>query len=487
MLGYILDPINEPIGKDDIIERKNAVDFLPFFDDKRPKYSVFVDYIKKMGFLYCSATKKYYIFDKNTGVYELIDESNIKKEIHYLWQYHTHGSINFYSRDLTSIMDLIKSFADTDSLDDKLNEFLLNSDIGYKYEIGFYHEGDAIRKIRNKNRIIPFKNGLFNTDIEEILRHCRYIFTTDPYNHHFTLIKREELDNSSIKVDYLSIFPDEDTLNYYLFWVGSLLFDEKPLPCFLNFIGRTSGGKSLICTILQEILGNSATEIQYNKIKEKHGSAIFDNKILAIAHETYRDNGDIEKIKNYVAKDTMVVEHKYKEELTTQLITRFIICGNEYLNLTHDPGDAIKRRIRVIKFNNFISMSEGTYLYEELSSKKGKDWLVSAAFYLWKDNLYNEKAEENMQSLSMAKELDKMVNFDPFINWILGRCGSMDIETVRSHFHKANTYATYEHYYAHCIESDETPSKYSDWKKKMSLEFNIEIKYGSGKKNSYFT
>lgn len=508
MIEDLIYPSLTPICADDIIslesifliedpEKKSEEiqhlkeKYTVFDDDKKPIFDIFVDFIKKLGYVYDSSTKEYYLFNKITGLYDRVDEEEIIKKIHFLVKINKgdEKKPNFHSSYTASIKALVKSYCDLESIKIEFARFS-DTEYGDKYKIDFFNRPeDVFLNIPNKNKIIPFKNGLFNTKNEEIIPHCRYYFATDPYNHHFTLMKKEDLEQSPIKDTYLSIFPDKDTLKYYLYWVGSVLFDEKPLPCFLNFVGRGGAGKSLICTILHNVIGSRATEFLYEDLKSPHGSALFNNKIFAFAHETYKSN-DLEIIKNYVAKDTLVINPKNKDIREIPLTTRFIICGNRPFDMTKDSGSSLKRRIRIIKFKNFFNKADGDIIFNELSSKDGKDWLISSAFYLWKANYYEKNAEENMQSLSMKDEFNRTIAFDPFVNWLFERCNSIDAHIVGSHFDRLNRRTVYDDYCAFCNNLETKPLSFLNWHQKMYLEYDLDSKNGkdpNGKGYTYFS
>lgn len=451
----------------------------PLFDDNRPKYSVFVDYLSQSGYVYEPYFKKFYSYNPEFGIYDECDESCLRDLIYYLWKIKTNGNFNLMIKDVNSIIDQFKSTSKISDLDSLFSEFKKTHP---EYELSEFLPVEGVfLNIPNKHKIVAFKNGLFNSEFEEILPHCRYNFVSIPYDHDFDLLSKEDLFESEIKDNYLSIFPDEDTLKYYIYWVGQLLFEDHPLPCFLNFVGRGSTGKSLVSSILCEILGKfRSSSVKLNDLLDKHGFAIVENKDLIVCNESESSKTATSIIKELIGQPTLTINPKNRPLREIDNHIRLIICGNRYLDI--DATDSgIKRRIRVIRFRNYLDLEFGKYLYQNLSSKHGKDWLISCAYYCWLSSWNRNKTEEDLQSLSMKDEFNTMIQFDPLNDWLLSYCGALDKETVGNLLHKRNRKDVYEDFCAYCYDKlGDKPLKMVQWNKKMCVDYDLYSKNDSG-------
>lgn len=456
----------------------------PLFDDNRPKYSVFVKYLGDSGFVYDPYSKRVYAYDPFLGTYDECDESRLKNLIYYLWRIKTDGNFNLLARDVHSIVEQFKSTFHIDDLRLLFKEFQTKHP---EYEKSTFLPVDGLLlNIPNKHDIFPFRNGLFNSEFEEIIPHCRYNFVTIPYDHDFDLLSKDDLFKSEIKDNYLSIFSDVDTLKYFIYWVGQLLFEKRPLPCFLNFVGRGSTGKTLISSILCEILGRKrSTTVKLTDLMDTHGFSIVENKDLLVCNESESVKSATNMIKELVGQPFIQINPKYRDLREIESSCRLIVCGNKYLDVdVTDSG--IKRRIRIIRFRNHLDLEFGKYLYDNLSSKYGKDWLISCAYYCWKDSWF--KTEENMQSLSMKDEFNTMIKFDPLNEWLLSCCdGSLDKDVVGRKFHKRNRKDVYDDFCAYCYNNlGDKPLKMVQWNKKMSVDYDLESKNGSSYTYLYY-
>lgn len=462
----------------DIVDLENLPNELPIFDDNRPKYSVFVKFLKKLGYVYDSESEKFFYLDKTTGLFFECKDQKIKNAIFYYWTKKTDGNFNLRYSDIISIVEQFKSESRTDLLDRDFSDFL-GTELGSEYETSYYASiEDRLLNRPSKHHIITFRNGIFNTESQKMLPHSGLHFDPHPHDHDFTLMSKEELHDSSIKDDYLSIFSDTDTLTYYLYWVGQLIFDDHPLPCFLNFVGGGSTGKSLVSSILCDILGSKrATSVKLNDLLDKHGFSVVENRSLLVCNESESSKTATALIKELIGQNYLTINPKNKPLRTIENKIRLIICGNKYLDIdSTDSG--IKRRIRVLRFNKYLDIGLGNYLYEKLSSLEGKNWLISCAFYLWVSNWYN--SEENMQSLSMKNEFNSMISFDPLNDWLLSYCGSLDKVEIGKKLHKKNRRTVYDDYCAHCYSLDDKPIKMPQWNKKMHIDYDLDHKNTSG-------
>lgn len=454
--------------------------YAPFFDkSKDPRYSIFVDYLRARGYFFNSDDKKIYHVDKSTGIFDESDINEVNEEIYALWIHHTKGMINLKRNDVSSIELQFRSTVLIKNL--PFNEFL-ETDQGEDYVIDndLYDPTDPLGHRKPKDTLIAFKNGIFNTKIEKMLPHCGILFYPHPYEHSFSFIPKEKIEESPILKDYLSIFGDRDTFNYYLNWVGSLLFDERPLKAILHFVGESGSGKTLVSEVLQKIIGKrEANSVRIDELLGTHGLSVIDGKRLIITSETKKGKNSSDLFKVLSGQESILINPKYEKQRSVSLDLRWIVCGNDYLD-TDLSDDGIIRRIKIIRFKQGrIKESRGKQLYNLFNSKEGRDWLVSASYHIWKENWYVD--DDELISYSMRIEHERMFSSDPFNGWIISSCGTLDREIVGSYFHKRRYTTEYDNFVSYCRSEDvDRIIRQPEWKRLMMNNYNLVRKTTSG-------
>lgn len=483
MIREYFDEILVPICVDQYISNSelDLKQYPPFFDDKSkdPNYSVFVEYLEARGYFYNSDDKKYYSVDRLTGIFNECDEDGLNQEIYALWKHHTSGRINLKKNDVSSILLQFRSMVLIKNL--PLIRFL-ETDLGSKYDVDndYFDPSDPLGHRKPKDVITAFKNGLFNTKLEEMLPHCGILFSPHPFDHSLSIIPKEKIEDSDILKEYLSIFSDRDTFNYYLYWVGSLFFDERPLKTILHIIGESDSGKTLVSEVLQGIIGGyGAKSVRIDELLGNHGLSVVENKRLIITSEAGKKNktaSDLFKVLS--GQQSIVVNPKFEKQRSISLDLRWIVCGNNYLN-TDLSDHGIINRIEVIRFKKGkITKSRGRYLYGLFNSKEGRDWLVSAAYYSWKEHWYDDP--DDLVSYEMKLDHDRMFSYDPFNGWVISTCGSLEREIVGPFFHKRSYTTLYEDFVLYCRSEEADILKKSEWGKQMMFNFNLVRKTTSG-------
>lgn len=479
---------NKPICMD-YVGRLDAEFFPPMDPNGKPLYSVFIDYLERFGFVYDPNNDEYFLINKETGIFEECTVKKLKSEIYYLWDYHFKGQKNLYISDISSILSYFESVKDLTLVGSKFGTFL-DTDYGQKYyKLQDYHHLDLLKHYKLHDKLIAFKNGIFNTQLEKILPHCGCLFLPNPFSHSFDLIKKENLTDcidpdskENILDAYLSLIPNRDTLYYYIYWVGQLLFSDRPSKTILHLTGVSDSGKTLLSEVLCDIIGKKESQsVMIKTLLDKHGTSIIDGKRLIVSNETSsstKTSSDL--IKELIGQKTFTINRKYKDPVSIPLTMRWIVCGNSYIDVDL-RDDGINSRVKIIRLRKKIPRSRGKELYDIFHSKTGKDWLISASYYVWKKHWYDdEEMENNIESLEMKEEHDRMFSYDSINGWILSECGSYDLETVGQHFHKQDYRSAYNRYVDYCYDMDDKPVPIKELGKILSMNYNIEHKKGSG-------
>jgi putative DNA primase/helicase len=173
--------------------------------------------------------------------------------------------------------------------------------------------------------------------------------------------------------------PDPETVNFLQEWMGYNLVHDTSLQKFLILVGEGANGKSVYCSMLKHVLGESnvsSVGLENFDVKRSFQLAYTQGKLANIVG----DLNEIDKaaeglLKNFVAGESLTVEQKFGHPFELIPTARLTFACN---SLPHfcDRSDGIWRRMIVVPFRIQI-----------LDANKQDARLLSQKFWLEKGEL----------------------------------------------------------------------------------------------------
>lgn len=446
-------------------------EFNPLSEDgKCLIYPKIVNYLSKAGYVFDNSSEVFYKLYSD-GLYYLVHESDLKREIYTLVNIANHH-FNVESRHVKSIIDNFKSLSTTYALELKFCEFL-STEIGMDYDIGY--------DMKQKGyHLIQLSNGIFNPCLRSedypftLLPNCGYYFQPEglgSYNLDFYPIPESEIFSMNEYDDFMEILPDKESLEFFLWWSGAVLFSYPfKLPMFLLLYGPGGTGKTTLIGCLLSILGRSGGHANLSNIIDQKGQSCFIGKRLNLSSEMEGnyDKRLISSIKDITGGEPIQVEQKYKQPIEI-FPPALAFTGNVFPEIdTSDTG--VLRRAYVISCSKNLENS-GVDWPTLMKDNDHKNWLFNSAYYYWTKN--KDKLPNQMESDSMRAMKHEMKLFNPFMTWLEDDFKTTNRDLLRTNwFNGKSLNELYSRY---------SDSVYSQLGKPMSSrKFSLKIKNDFG-------
>lgn len=135
--------------------------------------------------------------------------------------------------------------------------------------------------------------------------------------------------------------------------MGASLYYCKCMPKLIVFLGDGSNGKSVLASVIKNMLGvNNVSSIALDQLSgNRFAKQNLDKKLLNISSET--NPGKLYSTADFKALtggDSVEVEKKFQNSYTTEIHAKYILLANEMIHTT-DQSDGLYRRLLIIPFN----------------------------------------------------------------------------------------------------------------------------------------
>ena len=170
----------------------------------------------------------------------------------------------------------------------------------------------------------------------------------------------EDDPNMQILLKWLhQLFPDEDLYEYVIKLCSAFLVGKNVIKKFIIFSGKSNGGKSSFCKLLEKTFGMYYTTVSSSFLDKNINSnssgpspELMKLKNMHITVVPEADNSSTlstNKIKKFTGGDTFTARNCYSDGEILFLTTFFILCCNTIPSLD-EIDDAITNRLQIVPF-----------------------------------------------------------------------------------------------------------------------------------------
>ena len=422
-----------------------------------------VSFFLRAGFVF-NEGKWYQLF--HDGIYREIREETVSMEIYRFLDHHARKSgDNIPYNSPVSIYKRLKSISKKTYLDKKRDEFIS------------YHDEYCLRYDQD---FIPVRNGLIHPETMELLPHCGYFLYPNILGFNYRKLTYDEIVNSPTFEAYLGIFPDRETLEFYLWWVGMVLFYPKIARIILFLHGSQGTGKTTLSSALSAILTPVLTRtIDAPSVRDnKFLTASFENKSLVVMDEMSQktgllDDGLFKQITGGV--DTFTIEEKHKNPRTATLTCKIMMIGNTFPSFIQD--NALINRFYCIR----CSKEQDMDIRELLTNDDALNWLFNAGYHYFvvEHPHKNVKHYSDLKTQSMRQEEERYRNLDSFIYWIKEFCGidDVDTKTIQYTLEGMSSSDVFRNYQESVSDNGGKPLNRQKFLQRLNVEFGLTTKY----------
>ena len=177
---------------------------------------------------------------------------------------------------------------------------------------------------------------------------------------------------------------DPDKVQLIHEWSGLICVYDMSLEKFVIFLGETRSGKGLILTAMQGLLGEGRWgATNFNSLGSDHGLTNLMGKLAAFMGDAkepaeIHENMALERLLAIVGRDNVLINPKYKAEITWLMNCRFTIACN-HLPRLRNSARAVESRAVILDFANSFWGREDTTLKDRIMKDASEGKLMPYA------------------------------------------------------------------------------------------------------------
>lgn len=271
------------------------------------------------------------------------------------------------------------------------------------------------KQIEKESGIINFKNGLYDFNKKELLKHTSEYFSINQINTNlnFDAPKVQCIDDVLDKLS-CGIKERKQTI---LEMIGySMTTSVKLQKAFILYGNKARNGKSTLIDLISKLIGKeNVGQVSFEDLNTKQFATVgIKGKLLNMGSEMTKEYlKDVSKFKEWATGDDLEIEEKFKPRQTIRPYAKFIFSANE-LPRVADKTDGFYRRLQLIPLEySFTDKDRKTFDFNKLVSKEALEYLakISLEAYLsMSDNFSNYK--ESKREIDRYKiENDSVLTF----------------------------------------------------------------------------
>lgn len=306
---------------------------------------------------------------------------------------------------------------------------------------------DDINNYPNKDYWINFKNGILDMKTGEMHKHNPKYKSINQIPHNY--IAGLDIKNSVFYKFLLSTIKDEENRKMLYEFMGYCLFPTFLFRKFLLLVGETGSGKSVIITLMENILGKdniSAVPLQ-DLSNNRFSCADLFNKLCNVCADISDDAiQDTGAMKRLTGKDTIRAERKGKDGFNFRNRAKCFFSCNALPLVLKDKSNAYYNRLLIIRFHGKGDHIEG--LESKLAKEKEIEIVISHIVEGGKNIIERGEIFESGESLREVLEYQKDSDS---VSGFIDEC---TIQSQESRETRPNLFSAYLNY---CKEEDRTP------------------------------
>lgn len=324
--------------------------------------------------------------------------------------------------------------------------------------------------------LIPFKNGIYNIDTDELLPFSPFLFMTNQLEAYYN----PRAGDKEIERIYRRIIPDEGTFRFFMEMVGYTLFSPTlSHPALFMIYGPGNTGKSALQEAVVSALGcENRSTLDLAQLSGEFTRAELDGKIMNVCGETgsgqSRDmsKSDGELLKKLAEGQPVTVRHIYGKPFQMVNTAKLWFVTNTLPDFG-DTSSGFQRRIYIIPCR--VAQRWEDQIYTKMQTEDSISWLINQALAGYKRFLANGKKFD--LSREMLGEKATYRAQDAVFDFVEDYTGQSEPEKVAKMLDGMEIRELYEIYKDHILQTGGKPLSM----RKMSERIRNEYRLGTSK------
>ena len=323
--------------------------------------------------------------------------------------------------------------------------------------------------------LIPFENGLYNVERDELLPFTPYVVFTHQIHADYI-----PMDYHPIEEVYKGIIPDDATRDLFFLALGYTLYAEdlNP-PSIFTLLGPGDTGKSALLMVMRQLLGSdSVVDMNPYELSESFALEALSGKMANLCTEGARKKGskyvvDGNRIKALVMGEELYINRKYQARVPFTNSAKMWFAANKMPDFG-DTSSGLVRRIPIFPCRE--KQDPSANIYDLLCAP---DALAYAAFRGLKAYVMFllEGRNEFHDTPCMMMYKEDFREGDSVMEFLSHEFdGLYDKEFIRNTLHEQNITELYERYRMYMVDSGRTDIlSRKSMKETISLEFDMDF------------
>lgn len=327
----------------------------------------------------------------------------------------------------------------------------------------------GIERVSGENkRYICFKNGLYDIEKDELIKHTPEVFLSNLIPHNFIWNAESELMSNA-----LDEWCNHDSSIRMLLeeTIGISFCSSTDIQKMFILYGSKSNGKSTFLKVLEKALGKeNVCNLQLSEMGERFSVSRLLAKLANIGDDLSEkaiDSDALSRIKKVVTGDTIEAEFKGQDKFSFSPYATLFFSANVIPSVRDETG-AFARRITIIPFDNYFSANVKETGKESKFTESDYEYFIKVGV----DGLKRVMANGgNLTESSKVKDLNEklLTHLDSVRTYISEHCGG--IEGIESHVPQE----IYKDYVKYCSSMYTQAVSYSSFIKEIEKRYGLTV------------
>lgn len=328
--------------------------------------------------------------------------------------------------------------------------------------------------------LIPFQNGLYNVQRDELEPFTPYLFIT----HILGAYYYPAIDQHPVEAIYQKILPDADTRDFFYEMAGFTMFSERLSPPAIFVIyGPGNTGKTALQEVVTVMAGQeNVAHLSLGQISEGFMTVELQNKLLNVCGETGSGlvNGvsksDGELLKRLSDGQTIKVQRKYAQPFDMVNTAKLWFVSNTLPDFG-DTSSGLYRRLHIIPCR--VAQNWEDQIYDKMQEDTAISWLANKCLIAYRR--FVDRGCKFSDSAVMVHEAQSYRVQEPLMDWLESYIGTLDPHTVQIQLNGESISDLYTYYKEYVTATGGRPLSSRKLAERLRNEFRMVTVRETGK------
>ena len=325
---------------------------------------------------------------------------------------------------------------------------------------------------RYDGTLIPFQNGLYNTDTDELLPFTPFLFITRQLN----IFYDPSVQHHDVESVYARILPDRDTREFFFQMVGFTLFSDVLAPSAIFLIyGPGNTGKSALQEAVITAAGReNVSTLDLAQLSGEFTAAELSGKIMNVCGETGSgqsmgvSKSDGELLKRLSDGQVVTLQRKYGQPFECRNTAKLWFVTNTLPDFG-DTSSGLYRRLHIIPCR--VAQRWEDQIYSKMQEETAITWLANQALRAYLRFIRDGRTFT--ESREMRRELSNYRIQEPLMDFLEDYFGTTDQVRVAKGLHDMEVRDLYDAYKVYTTDTGGKPLSQRRFAEKIRNEFRL--------------